>query len=521
MRWIARHLGPARGDDRGSALVAALAVAIIGFALAAVVVSQAVAVSNASGRDRARTIQVHGAEGAVDAMYAALETGTPCAWPATGTALISTAPDQTDVKVAVKYYDASSNLLTCSAGTVTGGVPSTAVITARADTVQLPAAGTTPHRTIEAKVQLTPQDDFSFGAAIYSASAGVLTNNFTASSADVDTSADIWIDSGNVDCNSSVSITGRLFVPAGTVSMSNNCTITKDLSIQPLTSSATALQMNQGTVQGDVWIYRGNATLNGASAHIGGNLTTAGTATNGTGGAVAPLVGGVVKTGWVPSGPLVRVALPHVGYTPSDWTGFATNTFGAWAQSSSLPGSDCKTTLSSCNTIASYSWSIGAGQALTSTSVPTLYDARAQNLTFQNTTIVLNADTVIFAKSATFTNTVNVRSGNGLPHKLWIIVPYGASCSGSSGNISVNSNINFDSDPAHGAISTFLYTPCTAEISNYVNLRGQIYGGIVNLRNNLTVLYTGVGVPGVNLWPSSSTSSTRVAIVYKREIAPS
>src|SRR5665647_3662973 len=107
MRWIARHLRPTRGDDRGSALVAALAVAIIGFALASVVVAQATSVSNDSGRDRARTVQVHGAEGAVDAMYAALETGTPCAWPTTGTSLISTAPDQTGVSVAVNYADAT------------------------------------------------------------------------------------------------------------------------------------------------------------------------------------------------------------------------------------------------------------------------------------------------------------------------------------------------------------------------------------------------------------------------------
>lgn len=520
MRWTARHLRPARGDDRGSALVAALAVAIIGFALASVVVAQAISVSNDSGRDRARTVQVHGAEGAVDAMYAALETGTPCAWPTTGTSLISTAPDQTGVSVAVNYADATGTPLACAAGVVSGGTPATAVITATANTTSLPGTGVAPHRTIEAKVQLTPQNDFAFGAAIYSASAGVLTNNFTAASADIDTTADIWIDSGDVDCNSNVSIDGRLFVPAGTVSMSGSCTITNDLSVQPTTSSATALQMHQGTVQGDVWAYRGNAVLNGANAHIGGNLTVAGTATDSTGGIVSTRVGGVVQTAWVPSGPLVRVPLPHVGYVPSDWTGFATNTFGAWAQSSSLVGSSCQTNASDCYTIASYSWSIGDGQALTSTNVPTLYDARTKSLTFQNTTIVLNADTAIFAKDATFTNTVNVKSGNGLPHNLWIIVPYPASCSGSHGNINVNSSINFDSDPAHGAISTFLYTPCTADISNYVNLRGQIYGGMVNLRNNLTVLYSGVGVPGVDLWPSSSTASTRVAIVYKREIAP-
>jgi len=521
MERNAWSLRSARGDDRGSALIAALAVAFIGMALAMVVVAQAILTSNDSGRDRARTVQVHGAEGAVDATFAALEIGTPCRWPATGTSLISTAPDQTGVSVTIRYYDAASpaNLLSCTGGHV-AGTPATAIITATADTTGLPGSGIAPHRTIEAKVQLTPQSAMSAGAAIYSANAGALTNYFTATSADVDTTADIWIDSGNVDCNSSVNIDGNLYVPAGNVATSNNCTITKDLRVQATSASNTALQMNQGTVQGNVWVYKGNAVLNGSSAHIGGNLTTSGTARDSTGGSVSSRVGGAVQTGWVPPAPLARVPLPHVGYVPGDWAGFGTRAFAPWAQDSSKAGSSCKTTLSSCYTIASKSWSIGDGQALTTTIHPMLYDARGVRggLTFQNTTLVLNADTAIFADSFAFTNTVNVKSGDGNSHKLWIIVPWG-SCSGSH-DISVNSSIDFNADPAHGNISTFLYTPCTANISNVVDLRGQIYGGKVVLQNNLTVQYDGIGIPGVSLSLSSSTSTTfRVGIVYKREIA--
>ena len=520
MERNARYLRPARGDDRGSALIAALAVAFIGMALAMVVVTQAILTSNDSGRDRARTVQVHGAEGAVDATFAALEIGTPCRWPATGTSLISTAPDQTGVSVTIRYYDAATppNLLTCTGVGVTG-TPATAIITATADTTGLPGSGIAPHRTIEAKVQLTPQSAMSAGAAVYSANAGAMTNYFTATSADVDTTADIWIDSGNVDCNSSVNIDGNLYVPAGNVAMSNNCTITKDLRVQATSASNIALQMNQGTVQGNVWVYKGNAVLNGSSAHIGGDLTTSGTARDSTGGSVSSRVGGAVQTGWVPPAALARVPLPHVGYVPGDWAGFGTGMFALWAQDSSLAGSSCKTNASSCYTIASKSWSIGADQALTTTSAPMLYDATGHGLTFQNTTLVLNADTAIFANSFTFTNTVNVKSGDGNSHKLWIIVPWTGSCSGSH-DISVNSSIDFNADPAHGNISTFLYTPCTANISNVVDLRGQIYGGKVVLQNNLTVQYDGIGIPGVSLSLSSSTSTTfRVGIVYKREIA--
>src|SRR5665811_1651310 len=132
---------------------------------------------------------------------------------------------------------------------------------------------------------------------------------------------------------------------------------------------------SQGTVQGNVWVYKGKAVLNGSSAHIGGNLTTSGTASDSTGGSLSSRVGGAVQTGWVPPAPLAQVPLPHVGYVPTDWAGFSTRLFAPWAQDSSLPLSSCKTNASACYTIASFSWSIGAGQALTTTSVPMLYDA--------------------------------------------------------------------------------------------------------------------------------------------------
>ena len=72
---IRRHLGVA-DRERGSALVAAVAVALIGIALATVVVSASISLAQDSGEDRARTSSIHTAEGGIDAAYAELETWT-------------------------------------------------------------------------------------------------------------------------------------------------------------------------------------------------------------------------------------------------------------------------------------------------------------------------------------------------------------------------------------------------------------------------------------------------------------
>mgnify|MGYP005816436933 CR=1 FL=1 len=62
-----------RDGDQGSTLVAAVGVMAICLALGTIVVTQAIVTARNSGKDRVRTIAVHGAEGAVDSMYQALE----------------------------------------------------------------------------------------------------------------------------------------------------------------------------------------------------------------------------------------------------------------------------------------------------------------------------------------------------------------------------------------------------------------------------------------------------------------
>ena len=506
--------------DEGAALVAAIGVVIIGMMLASIVVAQAIVVGNDSGRDRARMIQVHGAEGAVDQVYGLLEMGTPCTWPASGQHAVSSSPGETSVTATITYFDENNAELSCSSGALSG-VPASAVITATADTADIAGDGVKPTRTVQARVLIHPLTEPGSGAAIYSYSNGHMTNNFTLTNGEADEDADVWIDDGNVNCNSNVTIHGRVFIANGNIQMSNSCTIMKDLRVK------NGLTMHQGHIQGSAYVYNGSASMNGTQARIDGDLTVSGTATNTQGGAIAPLVGGAVTTGWSPATGIQRIPLPEVNYIPSDWGGYSTSTsFAQWLKSEAeannaqtwVPfrtGDPCGTQISNAN------WSMNGN--VRSPVGNTIIDARGCSNGFQaqNVNFRLRGDLVIFAKKFNFTNTVNFISDDGNEHKLWIIVPDSnpngvAHCSSDIGNIEVNSNVNFGGPK----IKTFLYTPCTASISNNIELHGQVYARDVLMQNNLKVTYRSIGIPGVDLFPDSVVEGAgyEVEVVYKREI---
>lgn len=507
--------------DEGAALVAAIGVVIIGMMLASVVIAQAIVVGNDSGRDRARTIQVHGAEGAVDQAYALLEYGTPCSWPESGSHALSASPGETSVRATITYYDENGQELSCANGALSG-TPAEAVITATADTAEIAGDGIKPTRTVQARVLIEPITEPGAGAAIYSYRNGHMTNYFTLVNGEADSDADVWIDDGDVNCNSNVHIQGRLFVANGKIDTSNNCTIEKDLRVKK------GLTMHQGRIKGNAYVYQGNASMNGTQARIDGDLSVSGTATNTQGGAVAPLVGGAVTTGWAPGTGLQRIPLPEVNYVPSDWGGFTTGiSLAQWlkeeAQANNAPSwvpflanNPCGTQISNAN------WSMN-GDVRTPLG-KTIIDARSCSNGFQaqNVTFKMRGDLVIFAKSFNLTNTTKFVSEDGGDHKLWLIVPDPnpngtAECiSGQTGDIAISMNADFGGPK----IETFLYTPCQASISNNVKLAGQVYARDVLMQNNLTVTYRSIGIPGVDLFPDSVVEGAgyKVQVVYKREI---
>ncbi|KQR16198.1 hypothetical protein [Cellulomonas sp. Leaf334] len=508
------------GDDRGAALVAAVAVALIGVMLVTVVVANAVAAARDSGQDRARTTDIHTAEGAVDAVYAELETWTPCSWPAGGPLVGGTSPSRTTATATIAYFSASGTALTCGAGgTVSGGTPASAVVTATA------LSGDGTKRSVQAKVALTPSTNQGSGAAIFAANSIMTTNNFTVTTTLPDTDVDVWVDGGNVNCNSNVQIKGNLIVVNGTVDISNSCRVTGNLWSK---KQLTVHQAAPGGLQtvGQSLYVTANAYL-AAGTKIGGDVLLTGTRTGGT-----PIVGGALRQSVAPANipQYVPVKLPEVLYRPADWTGFvntgdrqasyrtwvrgqaAANGAPTWADAVNTTKDQCK--------VAGASYD--ANGPLVGPAVPTVFDTTncAETRFEGGLNIKLRSDMVIFAKSFYSTGDFKVTSADGAQHKFWVIVPDRnpngiAECTGGAGNIK-----NDSGSLAIAPITLFMYTPCTIDTNNSTDFYGQLYGGTVQLRNAMTMNYVPIGIPGVVLPSTDPVGSAgyRVDVVYKREI---
>lgn len=519
--------------ERGGALVAALAVALIGMALASVVIANTIRSVNDSGRDRARTSEVHSAEGAVDAVFAELEDGTPCTWPATGAFTSGSAPSTTTVSATVAYFNAAGAALPCAAGAVTG-TPASAVVTATSVVTGSAAVGGGSKRTMQTKVNLTPTAIPGRGAAIFAANQIMTTNSFTLETSLPDTEVDVWVDTGNVDCNSNVKIDGNLIVVNGTTSISGGCRITQNLWSKKKLTVHSAQSAGLTTVGQDSFVSA-DATVAGGSKY-GRDLIVAGALT--TWGA-GPTVGGVSKSGvgvaQIPQ--YVPVGLPEVNYDPSDWTGFVSSgdraqaykdwvTANAVANGAPTWSEAYKPTGNKCDVAGE---SYGLNGPLLGPTVPTVFDTRycAQTKFQGNLNIKLRADMVIFANDFYATGNFQMTSADGNQHQVWIIVPDPdtvpngvAECAKTVGS-NKSGNIKFDSGSlAIAPITFFGYTPCTLETNNTMTFYGQLYGGSVVLRNSMTMRYVPIGIPGVT-FPSTNptaTSGYRVDVVYKREI---
>lgn len=523
----------ASADDTGSALVTAIGVMLVAMALASIVVATAIVSTNDSSRERAQTFEVHSAEGVVDTLYAVLETETPCVWPASGSVSAGTAPAPTDVTATIAYYDKNLQPLTCTNGAVSG-TPATAVITAKADSKRA-GVGVDTQRKVQAKVNLTPTTINGRGAAIFAGRSIMTTNGFNLNSVTPGSDTDVWVDSGDVNCNSNVNIDGNLIVVTGKTDISGNCRVTKDL----WSKQALTVHQAQGaglTTVGQDTYAAGGATLAGGSSY-GRNVTVVGSySTWGAG----PAVGGILKTGASSSSlPVYQaVGLPEVIYKPSDWAGFIISgdrqqayrdwvrqnaiADGAPSWSDALVNSGTK----QCS-IAGDNWSLNG--PLVGPSVPTIFDTRfcAKTTMQGNLNIKLNSDLVIFANDFYATGNFQISSADGQPHKAWIIVPdpdvspNGTADCGKTVGGYTSGNIKFDSGSlAVSPVTFFGYTPCTLETNNTMTFYGQLYGKDVILRNNMTMRYDPIGIPGVDL-PSTApvaAAGYRVDVVYKREI---
>lgn len=504
-----------RHDDSGVALVAAIALALIGISVASLVVTQTIIVANDTGRDRTRTTEVHTAEAAIDATIAELETSSPCGAPSFSPATYGGGNQQTVVTVTIAYYDSAvAGEITCGGGTFSG-TPDRAVITATSTGVAA-AVGIPPVRTMEAQVTLEPRNVLSQNAAIFSKGTMSVNTNLTLSPQQLDQKADVWIDDGDWTCSSAASITGGLYVVNGNAKFSsapcyvegntwiqNNFTISNGKAT-PYVGGDLTVRSGKFTAKGDVSVV-GDVTVGGAKDFSNGKVLTAG-------GPIAFNVGAANIPNKVPAG------IPQIRYdaaAKAEWVkeGFnvsPTKTLQQMAIEQWAVPSYWQGAINSCQ-FAGY---IAGGKPLNFTNQKTVYDLRSCSSVTPNNSITFNfyADTALIMQSYNATGNIHFASGDGLPHKIWIIVPV-ASDGYSAGNINTGPSFSVDAP-----INSFWYTPANLTFSSTTQVRGQLYAGVVNFPSPVNLEYDEVGVPGVSLVSAAASSSGfRVGLLYKRE----
>lgn len=493
-----------RSDDSGVALVAAMGVAIIGAAFSMIVLTQAIQITNDAARDRVRTVEVHAAEAVLDSTLKAFETSTPCSEDV-GVVTVGEGTQAVNVTVTIDYYDVNDNPIVCSGG-VLSSVPAWAEVSADALPVQNPPVGLVPERNMEARVNLIPIEVPSMGVAIFSGGTMQIANSGTISPLDPNDTARVWVENSNFTCNNNVTINADLIVTDGNITLNNSCAVAGDAwAWGSFTANNVA---NPFRVYGDVYVYTGNMTNNNSQKY-GGNVSVQGSIS----GASFTAVGTVCSNGTCPPMPLYEQrGIPEVYYTPSDWpSSFVEVDLAGFAEEviagAGLTGS--KASAYRSNPCAM------TNQIKNPIDFPTedrIYDLRscAPLTTANQVTFVINSDVAFFTNGFQANNSTTFQSGDGEQHDVWIIVPTGL-----SGDIQLSNTSNII-DPIH----VFLFTPNELSFANNQDFVGQAYGTEVNANNSLSFLYSGMGIPGVELGdPTAGTTPEgyTVEIVSKHE----
>jgi hypothetical protein len=541
MNWFARRVGD--GGDRGSALVAAVAVAIIGIALSLVVMTRALVVTNDTQRDRVRTAEIHSAEGALDSALFELESELLCHAPSFSPIVVGEGTSAVEVTITYQYFNGTTELTACD-GTLIAGEPTRALVSARAVPVVDTVAGVAPVRTIEAMVELVPVESMGEQTAIFAANSLTTTNPITLESEDSTLEANIRIEGLNAHwrCQSGGTIKGNVIVVQGSATFEvSSCRVTGDLWVKNNFTGKQPIGGGLANIGGDLTARYGTIELTNANYRFGGNVRAGGN-TVGFHWGTAQWAGTRCSANTTPcassvfgADPVV-VGIPEIDYKSSDWTGAGytikskttfedewisqANTNAQW-QIDQIRNANCTIGPWMFYNGAQPTLNLNGGSTLKTKSV---YDLRTCQFAPQGITFKLYADTAIFTKSMITNGQTRFQSGDGQPHNLYIIVPDGgtanngkAECSDRGtykpGDITLQTGVFIDP----GIVGMY-YTPCTLGYTNPSSTIGQLYGGNIDIRTNNGFKFVPLTVPGVELGVGTTTSEgVTVRVQYKHE----
>jgi cytoskeletal protein CcmA (bactofilin family) len=491
-------------DERGIAMVLAVSVLVIVFALGVVAVELSIHNVGGSAFDRKRTQAIDAAEAGLDSFFSQLTTTSSAAMPcpvSAGNPNVSVdlpTDPAAHFDVYASFYNewppAASPDLTC-AQVQAGAIPQAALV----KSVGTAVTTTTPTkvvRTMESTIHLSPIYG-GLNKAIFSDTQLSFQNKFTLNG-NVGNDGDVYTN-GNFDLGNNTLI-------KGTVYAQGSATIAQGV-INANVWAGNAVSLSSG-IQ-----VQGNVTSSTSSITLSNNSTVFGNAKAGT-----TVSGGTVKgtiTQNSPSGPPPQIPLPKYCWPGCDQAGNP-NTV---TQQAYLDAGYTVKSYTSCATAATdinnwFGASGGDYVVLLNGSTGCPFNQWSKN------TINIKGNLAIYCTACdangvnnwfTTSNNTTIQGTGSSPYTLYLVRPWqsGLACSANTPNFSSGNLTKWNN------LSLFVYTPCRIDFANNNanGVNGQLIGGTVNITNQCTFNFVPVVAPGFLLIGYNS------AVSYIREIA--
>ncbi|KQX07958.1 MULTISPECIES: hypothetical protein [unclassified Leifsonia] len=527
---------PVARDERGSALMAVLAVFSISLIVAMAVAATTLSALGFTGATRASVQATTAAESGVNAMAATLQN-TGC--PAGGTtATAVTAVPAYSASIEWSEYSTPEEAQSHGAWhagcpspsaqvlriTSTGFAQSKGVVgNATGDQRKIQAVYTTVRSAVG--ITATGAALYAFSSGGFSGSGGILAGTGAVPS--------VQVKNGDVTCSGGSPTYANVVVADGEFTGSGSCKISGDVyAAKKITFSGVVpvggnvvgkeLDINGALIGGSVWatspsgkitvqwgtLVGGNATastiaLNGGN--IRGTAWATGAATSVSGSSIdgnltaksfsGPGTVRGVKT-IVASGPGPGPAAPAMPLVP-EWIDFKYD-MSAWTGYTEkvLSGADCTKA------------KLVAAMELPGTHVIDMRTCTAGMQLDGGTVVSLTGDKVIVANKFSFGGGAQIKSTTS--NRVWFITPdetsnHQPNCPVNEG--SINSWNGVASNPAATAgggftfagVSALLYTPCTAVLGADIRWPGQVFGGKATVDGDGKIDYKPLGLPGYDL----------------------
>ncbi|MCU1545959.1 MAG: hypothetical protein JWP30_1059 [Homoserinimonas sp.] len=485
-----------RANEEGSALVAVIAVMLVGLLITTVIMTSVVGAVGYTSVARAGVQSQASADAGIAAARVGLMTGT-CA--AKSGLYASAAGEVPQYRAVIYQSTAGAWVQGCPASSA---VPVKIVADGSAQSIGVAGRSANDGSRVEAIFAAAPlvTTITPSGPAIYSYSSTGFGGSGTLSSVSGSVPS-VMVRHGDVVCNGSSSGADNFVVADGTLSVDGSCkvrgsiwssgktTLTGSADIGGNVVSSGLSMEGSAKVGGSAWSI-GQADMPGSS-HIVGTLSATKLVMSGS----AKISGNV----WSPTAPTQSgsaailgqyltgtgpqpISAPTVpdwvdfAYKASDWTGFTEKV---------ISGScDVAVLQAAISTLAGAKGVIDARACTGGLSI-----GGSSDVAFTNDLVIV-ANKFDFGGSGSLTSTANAR--------LWLITPDDSdddlpTCPVGA-DFSVGGSFSLGS-----TVSAMIYTPCSVSMASSTQWRGQVFAGKTSMGGSSKLAYVAMGLPGVDL----------------------